>query len=195
MALAYEHAITRYRHWYAKLLRFYPKPYRDRFRESMEQTFHDLCREHRAAEDGLFGFVLWVFVETTAGIIKENMTFMTKHNKNIMIRPALLTVGLLLIPFLGDMFGGWAWPWYAFVNFGVLLFGVALACELMARKNKMGVISGFVLGLIVGVFALAALHSLHPEEDIAGIVLIALLISGLFFAFAGYLIQKYFKKR
>ena len=195
MACAYEHATARYRHWYAKLLRFYPKPYRDRFQESMEQTFNDLCREHRAADNGFFGFVLWVFVETSAGIIKENITFMTEHNRNIMIRPALLTVGLLLIPFFGDMFGGWAWPWYAFVFFGALLFGVALACELMARNNKTGVIGGFAFGVVVGVFALAVLHSLHPEEDIAGIVIIALLISGLFFAFVGYLIQKYFKKR
>ena len=117
------------------------------------------------------------------------------HNKNIIVRPALLTAGLLLIPFLGDMFGGWAWEWYAFANFGALLFGVALACELMAKKNKMGVISGFVFGVIVGVLALVVLHSLHPEEDIAGIVIIALLISGLFFAFVGYLIQNYFKKR
>jgi hypothetical protein len=195
MVFAYEHAIMRYRHWYAKLLRFYPKPYRDRFRESMEQTFNDLCREYRAAEDGLFGFVLWVFVETSAGIVKENITFITMHNKNIIMRPALLTAGLLLIPFLGDMFGGWAWPWYAFVNIGALLFGVALACELMARNNKLGVISGFILGVIVGVLAIAVLHSLHPEEDVAGIVIITLLISGLFFAFVGYLIQNYFKKR
>jgi hypothetical protein len=161
----------------------------------MEQTFNDLCREYRAAEDGLFGFVLWVFVETSAGIVKENITFITMHNKNIIMRPALLTAGLLLIPFLGDMFGGWAWPWYAFVNIGALLFGVALACELMARNNKLGVISGFILGVIVGVLAIAVLHSLHPEEDVAGIVIITLLISGLFFAFVGYLIQNYFKKR
>ena len=120
---------------------------------------------------------------------------MTMHNRNIMLRPAFLTVGLLLIPFLGDMFGGWAWPWYSFIFFGALLFGVALTCELMARNNKLGVISGFVFGVIVGVLAITVLHALHPEEDVAGIVIIALLISGLFFAFVGYLIQKYFKKR
>jgi hypothetical protein len=71
--MAYEHSIRRYRHWYAKLLRLYPKPYYERFGEGMEQTFNDLCRERRDAKGGLFGFVLWMFVETSAGITKENL--------------------------------------------------------------------------------------------------------------------------
>src|SRR4029077_16900076 len=36
---------ARYRNLYAKLLRLYPKPYRERFGEEMEQTFNDICRE------------------------------------------------------------------------------------------------------------------------------------------------------
>ena len=71
--MAYERSIRRYRRWYAKLLRLYPKPYHERFGEGMEQTFNDLCRERRDAKGGLFGFVLWMFVETSAGIIKENL--------------------------------------------------------------------------------------------------------------------------
>jgi len=39
----------------------------------MEQTFNDLCRERTDANGGLFGFVLWMFLETFAGIIKENL--------------------------------------------------------------------------------------------------------------------------
>lgn len=46
--MADKHAIERYRRWYRKLLRFYAKPYRERFAESMEQTFNDLCRERAA---------------------------------------------------------------------------------------------------------------------------------------------------
>ena len=69
-----EHAIARYRHWYRKLLRFYSRPYRERFAETMEQTFNDLCRERAGAGDGLFGFVLWTFAETSAAIIRENAT-------------------------------------------------------------------------------------------------------------------------
>ena len=72
--MANEHAIARYRRWYRKLLRFYSRPHRERFAESMEQTFNDLCRERREAGEGLLGFVLWTFIETSAGIIREKAT-------------------------------------------------------------------------------------------------------------------------
>jgi Protein of unknown function (DUF2975) len=68
------HRGARYRKLYARLLRFYPRPYRERFAESMQQTFNDLCREQRAAGQGLLGFVLWTFIETSAAIIRENAT-------------------------------------------------------------------------------------------------------------------------
>ena len=67
-------SIERYRNWYAKLLRLYPKPHRDRFGEGMEQTFNDLCRERQKAGRGLFSFVLWTFFETSAAILRENAT-------------------------------------------------------------------------------------------------------------------------
>ena len=76
MATAYEHA-ARYRNLYAKLLRFYPKQYRERFGEGMEQTFNDLCRERAGAKQGLLGFALWTFADTLIGIIKEGIQFMT----------------------------------------------------------------------------------------------------------------------
>ncbi len=72
--MADEHTIARYRRWYRKLLRFYSKPFRVRFGDGMQQTFNDLCRERSDAGKGLFGFVLWMFVETSAAIIRENAT-------------------------------------------------------------------------------------------------------------------------
>ena len=81
MAMADEHAIARYRYWYRKLLSFYSRPYRERFAESIEQTFNDLCRERAEAGEGLFGFVLWVFVETSAAIIRENVGFIMMQKK------------------------------------------------------------------------------------------------------------------
>jgi hypothetical protein len=72
--MADEHAIARCRWWYRKLLRFYSRPYRERFGESMEQTFNDLCRERASAGKRLLGFVLWMFVETSSGIIREKAT-------------------------------------------------------------------------------------------------------------------------
>ena len=72
--MAPEFFIQRGRSWYAKLVRLYPKAHRDRFAEEMQQTFHDLCRERVQAGRGLFGFALWIFGETSAGIIRENAT-------------------------------------------------------------------------------------------------------------------------
>ena len=63
--------IRSYRTWYAMLLRLYPRPFRDQFGEGMAQTFHDLCRECRDRRLGLFVFVLWIFFETSMGIVKD----------------------------------------------------------------------------------------------------------------------------
>jgi hypothetical protein len=145
MAMDIERAIARYRHWYRKLLRFYSRPYRERFGESMEQTFNDLCRERAEAGEGLFGFVLWVFVETSAGIIRENLRLIIMQYKTI-LRPALATAFILLLPFLAMQFhvrlpdpGGStdevAWTLFDFVFAGILLFGTGLTYELIARKG------------------------------------------------------------
>jgi len=62
-------------------------------------------------------------------------------------------------------------------------------------KNRTGKISGFVLGVLFGFLAIRVISQLHPEEDLAGITIVALLMSGLIFAFAGSLIQSYFVKK
>ncbi len=43
----------------------------------MEQTFNDLLRERAEEDKKLFGFALWMFVETSAGVVRENLTFFT----------------------------------------------------------------------------------------------------------------------
>ena len=127
--MANEPSIRCFRYWYGKLLRLYPKPYHERFGEGMEQTFNDLCCERRNAKRGLFGFVLWMFIETSAGIMRENMTSIIMQNKNI-IRIALATAFILLIPLLEK----WPWTLSDFVIMGGLIFGTGLAYELIARK-------------------------------------------------------------
>jgi hypothetical protein len=39
----------------------------------MEQTFQDLWNEKRQTKKGLFGFVLWTFIETAIGIVREHL--------------------------------------------------------------------------------------------------------------------------
>src|SRR5678816_131602 len=95
----------RYRNLYANLLRLYRKPYRERFGEGMEQTFNDLCRERREVGDGLFGFVLWVFAETSAGIIRENVRFVLAQNiTRRLIVWAVVVALILLIPLVAMQF-------------------------------------------------------------------------------------------
>ena len=86
---------------YKKLLRLYPREFRERLGESMEQTFHDLCREwNQQTESKWLGFVLWVFVETAAGIIREHMLLIkegaTMKNTVAIPRSAALISSILL---------------------------------------------------------------------------------------------------
>jgi hypothetical protein len=102
--MALDPSIQRYRNRYAKLLRLYPKSYRERFGEGMEQTFNDLCRERVKAEKGLFSFALLMFVETSAAIIRENATRITrctmKQDSTLflkLVKYSALTLGALMV--------------------------------------------------------------------------------------------------
>jgi hypothetical protein len=53
-------ALRRYRRAYRMLLRSYPKPYRERFAEGMEQTFQDLLRERAEKGKSLSDCALWL---------------------------------------------------------------------------------------------------------------------------------------
>jgi hypothetical protein len=77
---------------YKKLLALYPRGFREQLGESMERTFNDLCRERYETGGGLFGFVLWTFADTLAGIIKENI-----KKENIIMMPTLRKFGTVII--------------------------------------------------------------------------------------------------
>ena len=93
------------RRLYKKLLALYPRGFRERLGESMEQTFNDLYKgRKRETQQVLFSFVLWAFVETTVGIAKEYILLITQGDmmKNITTNPrSAAIVGLLFIaPFV-----------------------------------------------------------------------------------------------
>ena len=70
----------------------------------MQQTFHDLYKE-RQTKPGWFSFVLWMFVETVMGIVREYVLLIT-HGvtmKNILANPgstALISSILLAVTFI-----------------------------------------------------------------------------------------------
>ena len=163
--MARDEVMRRYRAWYAGLLRLYPQPFHTRFGEGMEQTFHDLCRERRDAQRGLFGFALWIFFETWVGIIRENTTRMTELSKTIR-RAALVALGLLMVPLVASqVVDGWNWPAGTFVFAYVLFFGTALAYSLIARTmGAWAYKAGVGLALVTG-FAMGWSNMVHTSES------------------------------
>lgn len=91
---------------YSKLLALYPLGFRERLGESMEQTFNDLCNERNQQADYRWsGFVLWIFVETAVGIVREHVLLIREGvtMKNTLATPrstALISSILLAAAFI-----------------------------------------------------------------------------------------------
>ena len=178
--MADEHAIARYRNLYAKLLRFYPKPYRERFQEPMEQTFNDICRVRAAAGRGLFCLAVWLWAETAEGIMREHIEAVTMRNKGI-VRAALVTAGVLLIPLWGNTYiDGWNWHWYTFVLAAAFVFSAALTYQLVVKgmSNKA---YRFAVGLaVVAAFALTwGNRVLAADENPANLMYVGVVVIGV----------------
>ena len=141
-------ALRKYSGWYALLLRLYPKSYRERFGEGIRQTFNDLLRERAREERGLFGFALWMFLETSVGIVRENTRHMTIQHKNI-VCIVLGTAGLLLIPLVAMQFTDEvSWGQGDFIIMGALLLAVGFTYEFIAKRtNKTVYRVAFAVGL------------------------------------------------
>jgi hypothetical protein len=159
-----DRAIGRYRRWYARLLRLYPRPFRHRFAEPMAQTFTDLIRERREANGGLHAFALGTFAETTAGILRENMTqLMETKNMIRWGRWVLVTAALLAVPALAMAFQvgvpdpgqgteGVNWGPMDFAVAGILILGAGLLFEYASSRGgsaaqKVAVAIAVVAGL------------------------------------------------
>ena len=70
----------------------------------MEQTFNDLYKENGQTKKGLFGFVLWAFIETAVGIFREHLFLISS---GVIMQTILKTIGspvlvslLLIFPFM-----------------------------------------------------------------------------------------------
>ena len=149
--MATDDAVQRYRAWYATVLRLYPRPFRERFGEGMAQTFHDLCREQQGAQWGLRWLALWVFLETSAGIVKENITHMPEMGKTV-LRVAGGALAALMVPLVASrVVKGWNWNPGAFVFVYVLFFATGMAFALIARRmNIWSYKAGVGLALAAG---------------------------------------------
>jgi hypothetical protein len=111
----------------------------------MAQTFADLARERTEANRGLIGFTVGTFVETIAGILRENLAHMTMQTKNY-LRWVLITAIVLAVPFLvmtlniavfdpGDQDRGLNWGPMDFAILGVLVLSVGLLYEYASARG------------------------------------------------------------
>ena len=93
------------RRLYKKLLSLYPRAFQERLGESMQQTFDDLYNEQkRQTEQRLFGFVLWMFIETTIGIFREHLLLISPGDvMQTVLKPlgsSAVISFLLIFPFM-----------------------------------------------------------------------------------------------
>lgn len=129
-----------YRRLYASLVRLYPREYRERYGEGMRQTFNDLVGD-RLSRNGRRSdvlFILWIFVETFAGILSEYFSLLTSSfmSKTI-LRPLLITLGILVLPAIGELtVESWDWGMGGFLLMGTLLFVTFLMIELISRQSR-----------------------------------------------------------
>ncbi len=70
----------------------------------MEQTFNDLCNEKQQTQQPLFGFVIWMFIETAMGIFREHLLLI---NSGVFMQTIRKTLGspslvslLIILPFM-----------------------------------------------------------------------------------------------
>ena len=144
--MASDRTIGRYRRWYAGLLRFYPRPFRERFGEPMAQTFTDLARERSDRNGSVHRFALGTFAETAAGIVRENAMHTMMQNRNY-LRWVLITAAVLAVPALSMAFNlaipdpgsgtdGVNWGPMDFAIMGVLILGSGLLYEYATRRAR-----------------------------------------------------------
>lgn len=127
-----------HRRLYAAILRFYPKPYRERFGEGMEQTFNDLYTEHARAGESVIGFTLHAYADTLFGIFKEQILFlsstsMVKSFVRVIIGTALLLSVPLIAKLTTEEFG---WSVFDFILVGSLIFVAGFIIEMLFKGSK-----------------------------------------------------------
>lgn len=94
---------------YKRLLALYPRGFKERLGESMEQTFNDLYKERRV-ESTWFSFILWTFAETGMGIVMEYMLLIREGAtmKTMISNPRLAPVISFILCVLPFMILEWA---------------------------------------------------------------------------------------
>jgi hypothetical protein len=146
----------------------------------MEQTFGDLLRERADRQRGLLNYALWMFFETSSGIIKE-LTFYFM-NKNI-TRIFIVTACILLVPLIAMQFDtGVNWTPFDFIFAAVMLLGTGFTYEFISRRSKsVQYRAGLALGVLTGlalVWINGAVGIIGNEDNAANMLYLLVLVIG-----------------
>jgi len=178
---------------YKKLLTLYPQAFREQLGESMEQTFNDLYKE-RQTEGGWFGVVLWMFVETAMGIVKEHVLLITEGAtmKNMFANPrsAAAISSILYLPaaiiFLFDVLGVskdfWPLPISPEIVVPVAVLLVPVALIVSGAPIKLPAIISFFFVLPFLILELATRSNLPRSNASIGLFVFLWLLPTIFFA-------------
>lgn len=149
---------------YGMLLQLYPKSYRREFGKEMQYVFseqlNDSYREH--GESGIIHLWFKTIIDSLKSCITQHLeaqkgdTSMSNKNTDITLKvvgqTALMTLGLLLIPLLGTIFGGgFNWDESDFIVAGILVFVIGIGLQiarLKIRDRSQALIAGIVLAVI-----------------------------------------------
>ena len=158
----------------------------------MAQTFTDLCRERTDANRGLHAFALGAFAETSAQIMRENMTQLMQTRS--VIRWVLITAAVLAVPLLAMVFklgipdpgsrtDGVNWGPMDFAIMGVLILGAGLLFEYAASRagnvaHKLAVGIAVAAGLLL-IWVNLAVGMIGDEGNAANLMYIFVLFVAL----------------
>ncbi len=184
-----ERIVRRYRRCYRRLLRLFPRTFRNRFGEGMEQTFHDVCRERADEGRGLHSLAFRMMSDTVLQISKERFREMRDMRKGVAAVFAVTGL-ILMLPAVAMQYSDEVnWTAFDFVVAATLLLGSGLTAEYLWRKTpNVEYRAGSLLAVFIGLFVVwvnLAVGIIGNEDNPANeLYFLVLLIgvSGAFFA-------------
>lgn len=174
-----------YRRLYALFLRLYPKQYRNRFAEGMEQTYADLCRERSSEQKGLFLFTIGAFMDTAIGILDENISSILSSSTMIqkILKLALGIAAVLLIPLIAKFtVPDFGWSNGDFIAAYVMMFVPSLAFLVISHTAKNNeykyALALALLGAFLMIWIGGAVGIIGTEDNPANVVFFWVLVTG-----------------